>query len=162
MNALSTNQESASRPREVAESDEFVTLTIADQLFGIPVLQVQDVLSSHKVARVPLSGGEVAGSINLRGRIVTVIDIRKRLGLPPRMEDGPGMTVVVEHDGELYSLMIDSVGEVMNIPVDCYERSPATLDPVWREYSEGVYRLENGLLIVLSVERLLDFGSSKR
>ncbi len=155
-------QESASLLREVAESKEYVTLAIADQLFGIPVLQVQDVLGPHHVARIPLSGDEVAGSLNLRGRIVTVIDVRKRLGLPPRMGDGPGMTVVVEYNGELYSQMIDSVGEVMNLPVDFYERSPATSKSIWREFSDGVFRLKNGLLIVLAIERLLDFGSSKK
>jgi purine-binding chemotaxis protein CheW len=159
MNTLAAARESISPPRVMAESEDYVTLTIDDQLFGIPVLRVQDVLSPQQVARVPLSGEEVAGSLNLRGRIVTVIDVRTRLGLPRRAEGGSGMTVVVEYEGELYSLMIDAVGEVMTLPGDRYETNPATLDPIWCQCSKGVYRLDEGLLMVLDVDRLLGFGA---
>jgi purine-binding chemotaxis protein CheW len=140
------------------ETQEFVTMTIAGQLFGIPVLTVQDVLGPQKITRIPLASREVAGALNLRGRIVTAIDVRLRLGLEPRPEDDKGMSVVVEHDGELYSLAIDSVGEVLSVPADDFERNPPTLDPQWREVSGGVYRLDDQLLIELEVEKLLDFG----
>ena len=106
------------------------------------------------VAKIPMADPVIAGSINLRGRIVTVIDMRKRLRLPPRENDVPGMNIVVEHNGNLYSLLIDAVGEVMEVPDDKYEKNPATVDPLWRDFSEGVYRLENQLLIVLNVEKL--------
>lgn len=135
---------------------EFVTMTIHGQLFGIPVLTVQDVLGPQKITRIPLASADVAGALNLRGRIVTAIDVRKCLGLPPRAEDDPGMSVVVDHRGELYSLIIDSVGEVLSLPIEQFERSPATLDPVWRDISAGVYRLEDQLLVVLDVARLLN------
>ena len=143
------------------ETREYVTLTIAGQWFGIPVLTVQDVLGPRDVARIPLADPVIAGSINLRGRIVTVIDMRKRLALPPRPADKPGMNVVVEHGGNLYSLLIDAVGEVMEVPGDKYEKNPATIDPLWREFSEGIYRLKNQLLIVLNVEKLFEVGESR-
>ncbi len=143
------------------DNHEFVTVTIANQLFGIPVLSVQDVLGEQRITRVPLAPSEVAGALNLRGRIVTAINVRERLNLPPRPADDPGMSVVVEHQGEPYSLLIDSVGEVLSLPADRYERNPATLNPAWRDVSEGIYRLDGGLLVVLGVERLLDFAATR-
>ena len=143
-------------------SHEYVTVTIADQLFGIPVLAVEDVLGTQQITRIPLAPSEVAGALNLRGRIVTAIDVRQRLRLPPRENyEGQQMSVVVEHHGEHYSLLIDSVGEVLSVPGDRYERNPATLNPRWREVSAGIYRLDGELLVVLDVERLLDFGAAK-
>jgi purine-binding chemotaxis protein CheW len=139
-------------------SRDFVTMTIADQMFGIPVLQVQDVLGPQRITRIPLAPPEVAGSLNLRGRIVTAIDVRLRLGLPRRATDKPGMSIVVELRGELYSLMVDSVGEVLSLLERDFERNPPTLDPRWREVSTGIYRLNNQLMVVLDVERLLNFS----
>jgi purine-binding chemotaxis protein CheW len=118
------------------DNNDFVTMTVHGQMFGIPVLGVQDVLRSPSITRIPLAPAEVAGALNLRGRIVTAIDVRKRLRLPVREGDSKGMSIVVDHAGELYSLIIDSV---------------------WREVSAGVYRLEKQLLVVLDVNRLLDF-----
>jgi purine-binding chemotaxis protein CheW len=141
------------------EQHEFVSVTVADQLFGIPVLQVQDVLGSQRITRIPLAPAEVAGSLNLRGRIVTAIDLRTRLGLPPLPEGRKGMSVVVDHEGELYSILVDGVGEVLRLNAASAERSPATLDATWRDVSGGVYRLEKTLLIVLNVARVLDFSA---
>ncbi len=137
---------------------EFVTATIGSQLCGIPVLKVQDVLGPQRITPIPLAPVEVAGSLNLRGRIVTAIDLRTRLGLTLHADDKNEMSIVVEHHGELYSLMIDTVGEVLKMSASNFERNPATLDPVWRGFSEGVYRLTEGLLVVLDVDTLLDFG----
>ena len=92
---------------------EFVTATIGDQLCGIPVLKVQDVLGPQRITPIPLAPDEVAGSLNLRGRIVTAIDLRARLGLLNRSNGDDEMSIVVEHHGELYSLMVDAVGEVL-------------------------------------------------
>lgn len=143
---------------KVVDTDDYVTMTIANQLFGLPVLQVQDVLGAQKITRIPLAPKEVAGSLNLRGRIVTAIDVRLRLGLPPVEADAKRMSIVVDHGGELYSLMVDSVGEVLSVDASTYERNPATLDPVWRDVSAGIYRLKGQLLVVLDVTRLLDFS----
>lgn len=144
-------------PTTADAADQFVTVTIGEQLFGIPVLSVRDVLVAQKITPIPLAPPEVAGALNLRGRIVTAINMRRSLGLAQRQESDPGMYVVVEHRDELYSLMVDSVGEVMSLPSDALDRNPGTLDPRWREVSGGIYRLEGILLVVLDVERLLGF-----
>ncbi|AWB08233.1 chemotaxis protein CheW [Azospirillum sp. TSH100] len=141
----------------VSGNQDYVTMTIADQMFGIPVLQVQDVLGHQRITRIPLAPPEVAGSLNLRGRIVTAIDVRLRLGLTGRPKDKPGMSIVVDLRGELYSLMVDSVGEVLSLTKEDFERNPATLDPRWREVSTGIYRLNGQLMVVLDVPRLLNF-----
>lgn len=133
---------------------EFVTVTIAGQRFGIPVLSVHDVLTEQRITHIPLAPSEVAGALNLRGRTVTAIDVRTRLGLEPREEGVSCMNVVVEYDGEPYSLMVDAVGDVLALSDDDYEANPITLDEVWREIADGLYRLEEGLLIVLDVSRL--------
>lgn len=144
---------------KTGEHREFVTFVVGKQLCGIPVLKVQDVLGPQRITRVPLAPPEVAGSLNLRGRIVTAVDLRLRMGLEARPEEDKGMSVVVEHQGELYSLVVDSVGEVLNLSADSFESNPATLDSVWRQFSEGVYRLKEGLMVVLNGDSLLDYGS---
>jgi len=151
---MSKNAKASDVESSVASND-FVTMTISGQLFGIPVLTVQDVLGPQKITMIPLAPPEVAGALNLRGRIVTAIDVRKCLGLEPNKNQSESMSVVVDHEGELYSLIIDSVGEVLSLPADCFERNPATLDAKWRDVSAGVYRLKNKLLVVLDVARLL-------
>ena len=141
---------------------DFVTMFIQGQMFGIPVLMVQDVLGPQKITRIPLAPPEVAGSLNLRGRIVTAIDVRLRLQLPKRSDtDGQGMSVVVEMRGELYSLRVDSVGEVLSLAAAKFESNPPTLDPLWRDFSTGIYRLESTLLVILDVPKLLDFTKSE-
>ena len=160
---MSKQQKAETRPAAAAaegmqlDHQEFVTMTIDDQWFGIPVSSVQDVLGTQSIARIPLAPPDVAGSLNLRGRIVTAINPRGRLGLPARGKDQSVMSIVVEHGGELYSLLIDQVGEVLNLPADRFEHNPASLDGRWRDISAGVYRLDDRLLVVMDVDRLLEF-----
>ena len=142
-------------------SQEYVTASIGDQMCGIAVLQVQDVLAPQRITPVPLAPPEVAGSLNLRGRIVTAIDLRIRMGLPERDEAATTMSIVVEHQNELYSLIVDDVGDVLKVSEKTFERNPATLDPLWRAYSAGVYRLEEGLLVALDVPTLLSFNAQE-
>ena len=142
------------------ETEEFVTFTIAGQLFGIPVLQIQDVLSSYQITPIPLAPPEITGSLNLRGRVVTAIDVRLRLGLSARPKDAESMSIVAENEGELYSLMVDSVGEVLALSQSAYERNLPTLDAKFRAFSDGIYRLDKQLLVVLDVNRLLDYERS--
>ncbi len=152
---------SEARGKSAAADDhsEFVSITVAGQLFGIPVLQVQDVLGPQRITRIPLAPPEIAGSLNLRGRIVTAIDLRTRLRLPPLPEGQAGMSIVVDYGGELYSVIVDQVGEVLSLGAGTVERNPATLDPIWREVSGGIHRLDKTLLIVLDVARVLDFSA---
>ena len=133
----------------------FVTLTVADQLCGIPVLSVRDILAEQTITRIPLAPPEVAGSLNLRGRIVTAIDLRRRLHLAPAPKDMERMSVVAEQGGELYALLVDQVSEVMSLPATAFERNPPTLPPSWAAYSAGIYRLRDRLMVVLDVTRLL-------
>ena len=141
----------------VTENDtvEFVTFRIADQLFGVPVLKVQDILRPQDIAFVPLAPPEVRGSINLRGRIVTVIDVRVRLGLPENENQDNHMGVTVEQQNELYTLLVDEIGEVLDLDKKHSESIPNTLDQVWREFACGLYKLEDELMVVLDVDRLL-------
>ncbi len=143
------------------ETEEFVTFTIAGQLFGIPVLQIQDVLSSYQITPIPLAPPEIKGSLNLRGRVVTAVDVRLRLGLSARPREAESMSIVAENEGELYSLMVDSVGEVLALSQSAYERNLPTLDAKFRAFSDGIYRLDKELLVVLDVNRLLDYERSE-
>jgi len=141
---------------EIDQSKDFLTIEIAEQKFGVPVLQVQDVLREQKVTHVPLAPPEVAGTLNLRGRIVTAIDVRKRLGLPDRDDGVPSMSVVVEHKEELFSLIIDKVGDVLNFKDEYFEKNPGTLDPLWRDISTGIYQQDETLIVIVDVSCLLE------
>lgn len=140
-----------------AETGQFVSITIGGQVFGIPVMLVHDVLGPQRITRIPLAPAEVAGSLNLRGRIVTAIHVRRRLGLEPLSTDRETMSVVVEHHGDLYSLIVDSVGEVLTLDLDRFEPHPPTMPPRVRDISAGIYQLKDVLLVALDVPNLLDF-----
>jgi purine-binding chemotaxis protein CheW len=139
------------------DTREFVTTVIAGQLFGIPVLKVQDVLGPQRITRIPLAPAWIAGALNLRGRIVTAIDVRSRLCLA-KSEQGEPVSIVVEHNTELYSLLVDEVGEVMSFPAAAVEPNPTTLDASWREISTGIVRLDERLLVIVDVARMFDLA----
>jgi purine-binding chemotaxis protein CheW len=145
----------------VANADLFLTLAVAGQACGVPVLVVRDVLGPQAITRIPLAPPEVAGSLNLRGRIVTAVDLRRRLGLPMREAEVQPMSIVVEMAGELYSMLADSVGEVVPLRHEESASNPPTLDAVWRDVSKGVHRRDGQLLIVLDVERVLAIGDGR-
>ncbi len=142
-----------------ADLHQFVTFTIGGQICGIPILQVRDVLGPQGITPIPLAPSEVAGSLNLRGRIVTSVDLRVRLGLP-RSDVQDRMSIVVEHHGDLYSLIIDSIGEILELSSEILERAPPTLDASWSSFSKGIYQLDVGLLLVLDIDIILDIGQS--
>lgn len=156
MNDLVPRQDT-SLVTQVEDTQEFVTIRLDTQLLGIPVLAVHDVLNQQQITAVPKAQEWVSGVLNLRGRIVTAIDLRKRMGLSPRGDGEKSMSVVVEHKEEPYSLQIDSVGDVVALKTEDFEKNPITLDPQWRGVSKGIYRLEEELLVILDVEKLLDF-----
>ena len=155
MRRLSASDDTGHRVEDV-----FVTLSVADQLCGIPVLSVRDVLGPQIITRIPLAPPEVAGSLNLRGRIVTTIDLRRRLRLPPAPAGLHQMSVVAEQSGELYALLVDQVAEVLSLPIQQFEPNPPTLPPEWALYSTGIYRLQGQLLAVLDVARLLALSTA--
>jgi len=141
--------------RSEDDADAFVTFTVAGQLFGVPVMRVQDILIAEDIAPVPGGPPEVRGLINLRGRIVTVIDMRKHLSLPKAEAANKGMCVTVESRGDSYTLFVDTIGDVTTLSRNLREGNPATLDAVWRNIAEAVYRTDQGLLVALHVDRLL-------
>ena len=134
---------------------EYVTVTVGGQLFGLPIARVQDVFALNQMTRVPLAPEDIAGIVNLRGRIVTAIDMRSRLGLGRRERAAP-MAVGIECEAESYGLIIDSVGEVMKLGADTAEPVPVNLDDRLKRVASGIHRLETELLVVLDVDRLLD------
>jgi purine-binding chemotaxis protein CheW len=137
-------------------TQEYVTFRIGDQSFGASVAEIHDVFRPAAMTPVPLSPGEIAGVLNLRGRIVTAIDTRARLGLPPRNGDRTDQLAIgVERDGESFGLIIDDIGEVVRLEEDEMEDNPVNLDPVWAGMSRGVYRLKGSLLLIMDIDRVL-------
>jgi purine-binding chemotaxis protein CheW len=143
-----------------ANITEYVTTMIGGQLFGLPISRVQDVFVPERVTRVPLASSEVAGVLNLRGRIVTAINMRARLGLPPRDDGVQSMAVGVDLRGESYGLLIDSIGEVLKLADDGCGANPVNMDPRMARLSAGVHRLDGRLMVVLDVDRILEMSSS--
>lgn len=133
----------------------FVSFVLAGERLGIPVERVQEVLNPQAISPVPLAPDAVAGFLNLRGQIVTALDLRARLGLPARDGAQRSMNVVVRDRDELFSLLVDEVGDVVEPAGRAVEPTPPTLAPEWRACALGVLRLEEHLLVVLDVDALL-------
>jgi purine-binding chemotaxis protein CheW len=135
---------------------EYVTAMVGSQRFGLPILRVQDVFVPDHLTCVPLAPLDVAGLINLRGRIVTLIDLRQRLGFGAApASDEPPMAIGIEWRGESYGLLVDSVGEVLKLDDNRREGIPVNLDPRLAELSVGIHRLEDHLLVLIDVDRVL-------
>jgi purine-binding chemotaxis protein CheW len=144
---------------ETGSLREYVTAEIGGELIGMPILRVQDVFIPESPTRVPLAPPEIAGVLNLRGRIVTLVDMRRRLGLTGGGERAP-LAIGVELRGESYGLLIDAIGEVLKLDEDAREPNPVNLDPRLARVSTGIHRLNDRLLLVLDVDRVLDIGSA--
>ncbi|MGO9047486.1 MAG: chemotaxis protein CheW [Xanthobacteraceae bacterium] len=138
---------------------EFVTFTIAGQMFGLPIGRVQDVFKPARITQVPLASAEIAGVLNLRGRIVTAIDMRQRLEVNKRENGAAPMAIGIEAKSESFGLLVDAVGEVLKLPDVDREPNPINLGGKLAALSDGVYRLEGQLLVVLDVDRVLDLRS---
>lgn len=139
-------------------SYEYVSVHIGGQLFGVEVDEIREVFSPQDITGVPRSPSEVAGLLNLRGRIVTAVDARQRLGLPAREDGAAVMALGLEQGSELFGVLVDEVGEVMRLKADTLEPSPAHLDPTWRSLLKGVHRLEGDLLAVLEIRALISWN----
>ena len=140
---------------------QFSTFHVGGLFFGLEVLKVQEVLRYQDMTPVPLAPSVIEGLINLRGQIVTAIDVRRRLELPPRADGEFPVNVVVRNDGETVSLLVDEVGDVLDVDEDAYERPPETLKGVARELVTGVYTLKDRLLLVLDTERTVNLPASR-
>jgi purine-binding chemotaxis protein CheW len=142
-------------------SGQFSTFFVADLFFGVDVLHVQEVLRSQQMTSVPQAPGVIEGLINLRGQIVTAIDMRRRLGLPQRAGGQAPMNMVVRTVDGAVSLLVDEIGDVLDMDSATYERPPQNLDPAAKELIRGVYKLKDRLLLVLDEERTVDLAVGK-
>jgi purine-binding chemotaxis protein CheW len=162
MTAANSNSIAAGGPRGIGDVIEYVTVSVGDQMFGLPINRVHDVFIPTSLTPVPLAPREIVGLLNLRGRVVTAMCLRRRLGLPDRAEDGRNMAVGLEHQGESYGLLVDGVGEVIKLTPDTHEPNPVHMDERWARLSRGVHRLDDKLLIILDVDAVLFFGAEAR
>jgi purine-binding chemotaxis protein CheW len=138
---------------------DYVTFTTAGQLFGLPIERVQEVFRPTRITRVPLAGAQIAGVLNLRGRIVTAIDMRRRLELDARDEGEALMAIGIESGNESFGLLVDALGEVLKVADSEREPNPVNLDRKLARVSAGVFRLDGQLMVVLDVDRVLDLSA---
>jgi purine-binding chemotaxis protein CheW len=138
-------------------SDElaYCTFELGGLFFGVEVLKVQEVIRFQRMTAVPLAPSVVSGLINLRGQVVTAIDLRRRLHLPDRGPDELPMNVVVRTEDGPVSLLVDEIGDVIEVEDANHEPPPSTLDGVVRDLVKGVYKLDGRLLLVLDVDKAL-------
>jgi len=144
----------------MTDCKQFATFFLNGLFLGVEVLKVQEVIRYQEMTRVPIAPAMIQGLINLRGQIVTAIDLRRRLELPPRPEGQLPMNVVVRTDDGAVSLLVDEIGDVLEIPDDTYERTPETLTGVARELVRGVYKLKERLLLILDTERAVSLPAA--
>lgn len=149
-------------PNTAAEARRvLVVLSVAGQLCGLAVEHVRDVLGPQSITPIPLALPDIAGNLNLRGKIVTAISLRRRLGLPLLETEASCMSIVAEQGAELYALLVDQVVDVLTLSVLETTRLPPTLAPAWQRFSAGVHCLTDRLIIILDLGCLLDFTSSE-
>lgn len=144
--------------RRAENNVEFVTFFVGQNLLGIPVGLVQEVVPAQKFTPIPLSSKKIKGLINLRGQIVTVMNLRERLGLP-QFESDDAMNVIINYEGELLSLEVDSVGDVLPCSESMLLSAPPTLEGGWREICENVLQMKQGLMLGVSIRKIFGFSS---
>ncbi|HEV2968340.1 MAG TPA: chemotaxis protein CheW [Pirellulales bacterium] len=146
----------------MADTRQYCTFFLDDLFFGVEVQKVQEVIRYQQMTRVPLAPPEVSGMINLRGQIVTAIDLRRRLGLCDRLGERLPMNVVVRGDDGAVSLLVDEIGDVQEVEEDRFEQPPETLKGIGRELIRGVYKLNGQLLLVLDTEAAMQCSTEKQ
>lgn len=141
-------------------STQYATFEVADQLFGVDVAKVQEVLRFHEYTRVPLAPTAVGGLFNLRGQVIAAVDLRVQLGLPPRDMDQPSMNVIVSEDEEWVSLLVDHIGEVIELDEESFEPPPDTLATRYRSFILGAFKLSDRLMLALDAKRAIDTSNA--
>ena len=154
--------QAANSNAEAGGTNDFVTVFVGETMFGLAINRVHDVFIPAGVTPVPLAPPEIVGLLNLRGRVVTALCLRRRLSLPDRAGDANRMAIGLEQGGETFALIVDGVGEVLKLGADTHEPVPINLDARWRDLSLGVHRLQAHLLVILDVDALLAFGTTAR
>lgn len=140
---------------------QFCTFYVDELFLGIDVQQIQEVIRYQGMTRVPLAAAAISGLINLRGQIVTAIDLRCRLGMPGRRADEPPMNVVVRDGENAVSLLVDRIGDVLEVDDDLFEPPPSTVRAGVRGLIVGAYKLPGRLLLVLDTQRVLNESDSR-
>lgn len=159
MTALDTTHDATREAAAAAK--QFSTFYISDLYFGVEVLRVQEVLRFQQMTAIPQAPEVIEGLINLRGQIVVAIDMRKRLGLAPRTGDQTPMNMVVRTEDGAVSLLVDEIGDVVDVDSSDYEQPPPNLDPAARRLIRGVYKLKDRLMLVLDAERTVDINAAR-
>ena len=156
MNAVTPNYKTLVESSDVAKSTEKVLIfRVSNQPFGIPALTIQDIIGPQSIARIPLAPAFIAGALNLRGRIVTAIDLHNVLALGPS-DHAKRLNIVVRACGELYDLCVDDVGDVVEMSLNELEPNPSTWPEAWRRLSNGIFKLKDELTVILNVEQLIN------
>ena len=140
----------------MSNNKQFATFYVDGLFFGLEVLQVQEVIRYQEMTRVPIAPFMIEGLINLRGQIITAIDLRRRFEMPARPANELPMNVVVRTDDGAVSLLVDEIGDVIEIQDDTFEALPETLTGVARELIQGVYKLNGRLLLILDTTRAVN------
>lgn len=135
---------------------QFCTFFLGDELYGLDVLKVQEIVQPHVMTPVPLAHRAIRGMINLRGQIVMAVDLRRQLGMPECRDFRDQFNVVVDSDDGAISLLVDEIGEVVSVKQEQFERSPETLAGPARELVTGVYKLQDKLLLALDLKKVVD------
>ena len=146
----------------MSERKQLCTFWLDGLLFGIDVRAVQEVLRSQPLRRVPLAADSIRGLINLRGQVVTAIDARICLDLPPRSPHGDAIDIIVRSAEEPVSLLVDTIGDIIEVDESEFEPPPETLQGMASDLLLGMYRLEQRLLVALDVERVVERGLTMR
>ena len=147
--------------RADAAGRQFATFFVGGLFFGIDVMDVQEVLRYQTMTTVPLAPGMVEGLINLRGQIVIAIDMRRRLGMEPREDRHEAMNIVVRTEEGAVSLLVDEIGDVLEVAEESFEPPPATLDNESRELIRGIYKLKDRLMHVLDTGKAVNVTAAK-
>jgi purine-binding chemotaxis protein CheW len=141
------------------DEKQFCTFYLGDRYFGVEVEKVQEVFRYQEMTQVPLAPSVVRGLINLRGQIITAIDLRRRLGMKDLPDDQKPMNVVLRTENDVVSLLVDRIGDVLEIGEEALEPPPETLDEVARDLIPGVYKLKDSLLLTIDATKALDISS---
>jgi purine-binding chemotaxis protein CheW len=142
----------------MSDEKQFCTFYLGDRFFGVEVERVQEVFRYQEMTEVPLAPSVVRGLINLRGQIITAIDLRRRLGMKAISNDQRPMNIVVRNNDDVVSLLVDRIGDVLEVGDEVLEPPPETLDEVAKKMIPGVYKLNGSLLLTLDTEKTLNFS----
>ena len=152
---MEQTQREVESAREVGSRRQYATFFVAGMCFGVEALKVQEVLFAQDMTQIPLAPEIITGLINLRGQIVTAMDMRRRLNLPMRDAAVRAMNVVIRSEDGAVSLVVDEIGDVIEVSDICYEEPPVNMSAAQKEFVEGIYKLEDSLLLSLNIDKLL-------